>query len=153
MEAEFYNEQPQGLNINLDSKTFLLNTAKWGKFLAIVGFVFVGLMVAGGLFASTVLGAMGEGAGLGGSAMGSAFFGVFYLLFALLYFFPVLYLYKFSSKMKIALSANNEELVSESFKSLKSLFKFMGVLTIVMLVAYALALLAVAFGAALGTSL
>lgn len=153
MDAELYNEQPYELNINLDSRSFLSNTARWGKFLSIMGFIFIGLMVVGGLFASTLMSTVADDAGYGSGIMGGAFFGFFYLIFALLYFFPVLYLYKFSTKMERGLRARDEETVTESFRNLKSLFKFMGVLTIVMLSFYALMLLAVTIGIGTGLSI
>lgn len=148
MEAEFYNDAPQGLAINLRSEDFLRNAAKWGKFLAIMGFIMVALMVVFALFAGSLIGSAMSGMGGNGAAgfMGSGFFTVFYLLFAILYFFPVLYLYKFSVKMQDGLRARNQESVAESFKNLKSLFKFMGVLTIILLGFYALGMLAVLIG-------
>ena len=145
MDTELYNEQPGALNINLDSRSFLSNTAKWGKFLAILGFIVVGLMVAGGLFSIAFLGAFSDGAGLSGF-MGTGLLGVFYLVIALLYLLPVLYLYKFSTKMETGLRYNNEDVVTESFRNLKSLFKFMGILTIVMMALYVLLIIAMVAG-------
>lgn len=153
MDAELYNEQSYELNINLTSKSFLSYTAKWGKFLSIMGFIFVGLMVVGGLFATTFMSAVADGAGFGNGMIGGAFLGIFYLAFALLYFFPVLYLYKFSTKMETGLRMRDEEVVTDSFRNLKSLFKFMGVLTIVMLAFYALMLIAVTIGAGISASM
>ena len=144
MEAELYYEQPSNLTINLDSRNFLSNTARWGKFLAIVGFVFVGLMVLLGLAA------MSMGSSIGVGLVSGALVSVFYLLFGLLYLLPVLYLYKFSSKMRIGLDSMDEGVIADSFRNLKSLFKFMGVLTIIMLGFYALAMLAVMSGAFIG---
>ncbi|NEM96531.1 DUF5362 family protein [Pontibacter burrus] len=150
MEADLYADSPapQGLNLNLASEDFLKNTAKWGKFLAIVGFVGVGFMVLVGVFAGATFGtAMSQ---FGGGAAGGAFFTFFYLLFAALYFFPVLYLYRFSDKMQDGLRMQNEELVTESFRNLKSLFKFMGILTIVIIGFYGLAIIFMSIGAGLG---
>ncbi len=154
MEAELYADTPtpQGLNLNLVSEDFLRNTAKWGKFLAIVGFVMIGLIVLMAIFAGTFFSAVMSGAGADGfGGAGGAFLSFLYLLFAALYFFPVLYLYKFSNKMQVALLHRNEDLVTESFKNLKSLFKFMGVLTLIMLGFYALGLLFAVIGAGLGS--
>lgn len=151
MEAELYNEQPQGLTINLDSKDFLRNTAKWGRFLAIIGFVFFGLMIAGGL-GGIVLTLKGNSANLGNSLMSGGIFSVFYLGMALLYFLPLLYLHRFSKKMLAGLEQNNEEIVTHAFKNLKSLFKILGILTIVVLAFYAIMMIAVTTGTYLGSS-
>ncbi|MBF9252945.1 hypothetical protein I2I11_06555 [Pontibacter sp. 172403-2] len=148
MEAELYNDTPQGLAIDWRSEDFLRNTAKWGKFLAIMGFIMIALMVVLALFMGSIMGSAMSGMGGNGAAgfMGSGFFTVFYLIFALLYFFPVLYLYKFSTKMQDGLRTRDQESIAESFKNLKSLFKFMGILTLVILGFYALGMLAMLIG-------
>lgn len=156
METDFYDNtpEPQALTITLPSTAYLREIAKWGKFLAIVGFVGVGLMVIIALFAGTAIGSMSLPEESGGSAagmIGGGFFMFFYLLFALLYFFPVLYLYRFSGKMQEALRLQNEELLVTSFANLKSLFKFMGVFTIIMLSFYVLAMLFVFLGMGIGS--
>ncbi|WP_345166501.1 DUF5362 family protein [Nibribacter koreensis] len=124
---------------------FLYATAKWGKFLAIVGFVGVGIMVLIGLFGGSIMGAamstaMEADESINNPMLGSMgfLFGFFYLLIAVLYFFPVLYLYKFSTKMQDGLRSKDEMTVESSFENLKSLFKFMGILTVVILGFYAL---------------
>ena len=66
----------------------------------------------------------------------------------LLYFFPCLYLYNFSSKMQTAIRHNDQISLNKSFQSLKSLLKFWGILTIIMLCIWVLAII---FGVALGT--
>jgi uncharacterized membrane protein len=124
------------------STRFLSETAKWGKFLSIVGFIFIGLIVIVAIFAGTLLGTM---AGFGGNAMlaggMSIFITILYLAIAALYFFPCLYMFRFSTKMKRALAENNQELLNSSFENLKSCFKFMGIMTIILLSFYAIALL------------
>ncbi|WP_299760239.1 DUF5362 family protein [uncultured Pontibacter sp.] len=156
METDFYDNtpEPQSLTITLPSAAYLREIAKWGKFLAIVGFIGIGLMVIIALFAGTAIGSMSLPEESGGSAagmIGGGFFMFFYLLFALLYFFPVLYLYRFSGKMQEALRLQNEELLVTSFANLKSLFKFMGVLTIIMLSFYVSAMLFVFLGMGIGS--
>ena len=154
METKLYADTPapQGINLNLASEDFLKNTAKWGKFLAIVGFVGVGFVVLMAVVAGTIFDSAMERAG-GGSAgvVGGTFLSAFYLLFAVLYFFPVLYLYKFSDKMKAALDSKDEDLVAESFRNLKSLFKFMGILTIAIFGFYLLVMLFMVLGVGLGS--
>jgi hypothetical protein len=43
------------LTVDPVTKAHLYETAKWARFLAILGFVFLGLMVIGGIFASFML--------------------------------------------------------------------------------------------------
>ena len=63
-----------------------------------------------------------------------------YILLAGVYFVPITYLYRFSVQVKQAVENNNEEEYTTAFQNLKSLFKFLGIFTIVMLALYAVAL-------------
>jgi hypothetical protein len=133
------------LQIDPQTNGFLAETAKWAKFLAIVGFVFCGLMALGALFAGSVIATSFSQFGGAGAmaAMGSTFVTIFYLGLALLCFFPCLYLFKFATKMKVALRSNDQETINNSFGNLKSYFKFVGILTIIILSFYAIILLIV----------
>jgi len=53
-----------------------------------------------------------------------------------IYFFPVYYLYNFSSKLKDAIRLNSEVILENSFKNLKSHYKFMGIVLLIFLVIY-----------------
>lgn len=67
--------------------------------------------------------------------------GFVYIIIAVVYYFPVNYLYKFSSQMRTGIDSNNQELMTLGFENLKSLFKFIGVATIVVISIYVLALI------------
>ncbi|HSI90761.1 MAG TPA: hypothetical protein VK927_06555, partial [Adhaeribacter sp.] len=45
----------QNPELSPEIKDYLLETAKWGKFLGIVGYIFVGLLVLTAIFAGTFL--------------------------------------------------------------------------------------------------
>lgn len=156
MDSNFYSSAsaPQFLGITPPSANFLQETAKWGKFLAIVGFIMIGFMVLGAILGGLFMGNMlhnADGAAGLASYMNSGIFGMVYLPFALLYFFPVLYLYRFSTTMQQALHLQNEELLTSSFANLKALFKFVGVLTILMLAFYVLGMLFMFLGMGIGS--
>lgn len=123
---------------NREINSYLLEAAKWGQFLAIVGYVAMGLLVIVAIVMSFALSAISQFAG---SGFPMVLVGLVYVLLAVIYYFPVTYLYKFSVQMKQAILMQNEALLASGFKNLKSLFKFLGVLTIVMLSLYGLALL------------
>ena len=133
-------EQPEHTPIMLsdETQTYLRETRQWANFLAIVGFVFVGLIAVIALFAGAIFSSLGRDI----PYFPSTFVGVFYLLMALLYFFPVLYLYRFSSFMRKALMAGNSEDMNAAFKNLKAHYRYIGILMIIMLSFYAIALLA-----------
>lgn len=124
-----------GVSLNDQMRSYLQETAKWSYFLSIIGFVFIGFMVLGALFAGMMLGALSSEMGYG---MGGSFISIIYLVGAGLYFFPILYLFRFSSKAKIALRSGSDAELTEAFQNLKSHYKFMGILTIVVIGFYLL---------------
>lgn len=135
METLDNNVTSAELGLNSKINNFLLETAKWAKFLAIVGFVFLGLLVLGALF---MIGAGASVSRLPGLAGGPILVGVTYLLMALLYYFPTRYLYNFAVKMKMAIQNSQQNNLEDAFENLKSLFKFSGIFTIVILSIYVL---------------
>ncbi|WP_294818545.1 DUF5362 family protein [uncultured Flavobacterium sp.] len=149
-----YNDQSSSfdsfeLQLTSLAKEYLTETAKWAKFLSIMGFIFLGFMLLGAL-SMFALGSSIDNFGGGGfgTAFG-AFAGVLYLLVALLYFFPVLYLYKFATKARTALYGNNSQELTAALENLKSHYKFVGILTIVILAFYVLMIFIGILGAAM----
>ncbi len=62
---------------------------------------------------------------------------------AALYYFPTTYLYRFSVSIKRGIEEHNFYDVTNGFENLKSLFKFMGILLIVTMIIYAVAIMLV----------
>lgn len=136
MENNLHVENGQNLVIDWRSKEFLKETAKWTKFLAILGFVGIGLMVLGSLvmlFAPSSLMSNGDF-----PFGGKIFMMLLYLAFAVLYYFPISYLYQFSENTKKAIENNDNNAIRDAFEFLKSHYKFMGILTIILLSFYAI---------------
>ncbi|MEO9871918.1 DUF5362 family protein [Ekhidna sp.] len=130
------------LKLTGKDKDNFLETAKWGKFLAIVGFILSGLMIVAGL--SMMTGSFAD------IPVQFGAFGFIYILLSLLYVFPSLYLFRFSTQIKQGINEKNQELCSEAYNNLRRLFLFMGVMTIVVLSFYALALLFALMGGFMG---
>ena len=135
------------LHVDHEGTHYLAQAAKWGRFLSIIGFVMIALMIVFSLFAGTILArtlaGFGDVDGSGNAAAIGSFGGVitfFYMVIALIWLMPVLYLYRFSTKMLDALRSNDQHILNASFKNLKSCFRFMGIITIIVLSFYALAL-------------
>lgn len=136
MEDNLHVENGENLIIDWRSKEFLKETAKWTKFLAILGFVGIGLMVLGSLvmlFAPSSLMSNGDF-----PFGGKIFMMLLYLAFAVLYYFPISYLYQFSENTKKAIENNDNNSIRDAFEFLKSHYKFMGILTIILLSFYAI---------------
>lgn len=128
-------------NLGLSTRTinFLVEIRKWANFLAIMGFVGVGIMVVFGLFAGTIFNTAFSQ--MGTSVPFPSFFGFFYVLIALIYFFPVLYLYKFGANLKAALARRDSKSLETAFENLKSHYKFIGIMAIIVMSFYALGIL------------
>jgi uncharacterized membrane protein YjgN (DUF898 family) len=137
------NQNLFSLTIDPVTKAHLYETAKWARFLAIIGFVFLGLMVIAGIAMSFLFSSMPNmDADLDTpSPMASVFTGgmiFFYILMAAIMFFPLLYLYRFAERVKFSIEGNDQETLNSSFHQLKMCFRYVGIFTIVMLGFYAL---------------
>ena len=152
---QHYTEQNQesslfGFGIDQSSRAHLAEAAKWAKFLAIVGFVMCGLIIVlsffiGSLF-STSMSRYGDSA-----AFGSGFgiiMTIVYLSFGVLYFFPCLFLFRFANNMIVALNSNEQITLNRSFQNLKIMFRYVGILTIIVLALYIIAFVFGILGAA-----
>ncbi len=128
------------LQIDTIAHAHLAETAKWGFFLSIVGFILSVIIALVGLFAGTFFSRATSSFG-DGALMGAGFLTFIYLLIGALYFFMSLFLYRFATKMKAALYSNDQDSLNNSFSNLKGLYKLMGIITIVYLSFIALALL------------
>lgn len=128
-------EQFEELKIDIVSRSFLTEIAKWANFLAILGYVGLGLMI---LAAVSII-IVGSSVSIGPIGSG-IWISIIYILFAGIYFFPITYLYKFSSNMKIALRTNDQKSLTNAFEYLKSHYKFIGIITIIILGFYILAI-------------
>lgn len=123
---------------NSEINNYLLETSKWGKFLAIIGFVGMGIMI---LVAISIMSGSSQLSRMPGVNFPMGILGLVYIVIAVLYYFPIIYLYRFSIRMKQGISSNDLPSITAGFSNLKSLFKFMGIFTIVILSFYLLILL------------
>jgi hypothetical protein len=119
------------------AKIFLRETAKWAKFLSILGFIALGLMLMGSFFISAFYNTMPQ-ADIMPFDLGIVVT-LIYIVVALIYIFPIYYLYQFSVKMREALISKDDVVLVTAFEMLKSHYKFIGVFTIIMLSVYLLA--------------
>ena len=126
--------------INSEIKAYLLETAKWGKFLAIVGYVGMGLLLLLGIVFILGFSVFNSVSDVG---FPIRIMGFIYVLLSVAYYFPLKYLYNFSTQIKKGFNSANQQTVTFGFENLKSLFKFMGILTIVVLSIYALLIIVV----------
>lgn len=128
------------LNLNAHSRSFLKEIAGWTYFLSIIGFIFVGLFLLIAVFASSIYNNMAQFSQELPVNVG-LFMTAVYVIVALIYFFPILFLFKFSKRLKSALKSKEDEELASALEMLKSHYKFVGVFTIIVLSLYALAII------------
>jgi len=142
--AENLQPEPVTLTVTEDIRSFIYESSKWTKFLAIVGFVFTGLMIMLSLSVSAIISSMNSMVGAQNNpyaAMGTGFLTVFLLIMAAIYFYPSFILFKFSTSAKQAVLYGDQESLSVAMNKMKSFFKFWGILLIVILGFYGLAII------------
>ncbi len=125
--------QGSSLTVSPQASAYLNEARKWSKFLAILGFCFIGLAILAGLFAGTFIARMG---GQQDMPFPPYIFSVIYAGMGAIYFFPIYYLLKFSNHMKSALVNQNSRELDTAFEYLKSHYKYIGILFIILLAFY-----------------
>ena len=141
------------LSLNELAINALRESGKWCMFLSILGFIFIGLFVILGIFMTFLMSAMPSDPY--GGAMGAnpimamkSYFGIFYIVMALVYFFPVYYLFNYAKGMKAALASGNEDVLANALVNLKSHHKFLGIMMIITISLYILIIIGVVIFAA-----
>lgn len=127
-----------GIQLTSTDLANLRTAGKWGRFIAIVSLIGMALMILLVLFfggtmmalASPEMGAMG--------AAGGTFVLIIYLAMFALYIYPLVKLYQFSTNAIKAADSGNSVAASDSFAALGSMYKFMGILLVIVLGLYAL---------------
>ncbi|UMY65235.1 MULTISPECIES: DUF5362 family protein [unclassified Flavobacterium] len=120
------------VQLNEAGRSFLRVTGKWALFLSIIGFIGVGFF----LLAALAMFSMGSfGGGLFGG-VGGAVIGAVYVVFAAIFFFPLFYLFQFSSRIKRAFEENDSVVLNDALGSLKTHYKLAGIFTIVFIALY-----------------
>ncbi len=111
---------------------FLQESAKWSKFMAIIGFIGIGIMVLVSVFMAIGIGATN----MPELPFSMSVFSIIYVVFAAIYFFPVYYLYQYATKTSAALHSKNKHLLTDGLENLKSHHKFLGIFTLIIVSLY-----------------
>lgn len=129
MENPFVNPEEQlpnaGLGLSILGKEYVKKTIYWTKFLAILGFIFIGLLFI--TYAALVFESMG--------AAGIIVL-IFVAAFLSLYIIPTIYLFQFSKYSKLALENDNAEDWEIALKYQSKLYQFLGIVIIVIIAFY-----------------
>jgi hypothetical protein len=138
-------EETKKNSIEIDHVTLsnLNVTRKWTMFLAVIGYIFLGLYVILGLLAGTIMSAFKSGETIFG--LPESFTLIAVPVSAIILFFPGIYLLRYSKYMAIAVKKLSKEDLHLSLKNLKKYFVYQGVLVIFILVLYLVALVVAGF--------
>lgn len=115
------------LQVDHESTIYLRETAKWAKFLSILGFVWCGILILVGVV-MLVAGLLEKNDYTTGYTMGIS---IVYVVLAIAYFFPCIYTLNFARKIRSALQNNDQEYLNASFRNLRSTFRYLGIMAIV----------------------
>ena len=128
------------LEVSPAVQRYFLEMAKWGRFLAIIGFVFCVFLAVFSFFIPSIIMEIPPNDTLapGLSSWTSTGITALYLVLAIVLFFFCFYFNKFSEKIRVCVETSNQENFDSAIKNLKTVFRFLGFLTIIMLSVYAI---------------
>jgi heme/copper-type cytochrome/quinol oxidase subunit 2 len=117
----------------------LNSTRKWTTFLAVLGFIFLGLIIVAGLATSLFLTTFNTTeANLG---IPESLMILIFIVIGAIYFFPVFFLFRFSRNMRDAIQNLDQQKLQKGFRNLRLYFTYIGIMVIVVLTIYVVALL------------
>jgi uncharacterized membrane protein len=138
------------LQVDYQAAAYLKEAAKWAKFLAILGFIFSGLVVLAALIVMLAGTAVGNLSGSGlFSSLGYGMVGFIYLVAAVIGFFVALVMYRFATRTLAAIASDDSLTFTTAMSSLRMYFRILGIFTIIYL---ALVVLGILFAFILGIS-
>jgi hypothetical protein len=133
---EEYNQEQNVLRVDSSSRSYMLETARWAKFLAIMGFVAMGIIMLGAIALMFTKMPMTEDSTTAFTAGYKTGMLLFYIILILIFFYPMYALLKFANLVKTSVATQNQQEFDEAFRFLKNTFKFWGIYTIVLLFIY-----------------
>lgn len=149
MENSFRDETKSIFNLQVDetAKGHLREAGRWGLFLAIMSFIGMGLFIIVFTAAGAQLATMSGGTSLY-QLLGATGTILYFIFIVGIYFYPVYALLKFSTNIKAGVNIPDQARFNKAVAYLKSMFKYMGILIIIMLSLSVLVVIIAIFAAA-----
>lgn len=135
-------ETPAGsgkIEIDQESLKHLNTTRKWTMFLAIIGFIILGLVILSGLITGTFLSTFDSGGKI--PEMPGYLMIIISIVFAIVYFLPGPFLFRFSKHAAQAVEKFDRQELNKALRNLKLYFIYAGFLLIIVLTFYLAALI------------
>lgn len=135
MNEDFISQETTGMKISESMKADLLSSAKWAKFLCILGCIGVAFMLIAGLAVMLLGNKLMAAANLYGM---QGIVGIGYIITAGLMIYPLMKGFQFANGTKAACLTNNEAELARGFAGMKGYLQFVGILSVIVLVIYGL---------------
>ncbi len=134
-------QQPQ-LIVTEDMRSYIYDIARWARILGIIGFSFAGLMFLSALTIGPAISANPElGKMLGQlGTMDPATFTIVLIIYALAFSYPSFLMVRHAAKAKQGVLYGDQESLNEGMAKLKSLFKYFGMLALIVIGLYFIAI-------------
>jgi hypothetical protein len=132
-------KEPGRIEIGQGTLRHLNVLRKWTMFIAVLGFIFLGLILILGIITGTFLTAFSHSdkiPGVPDALVIGSFIGL-----ALIVFFPILFLFRFSKHASEAVSKLDGRELHKALRYLKLFFLFTGIFLIMLILAYFAAIL------------
>ena len=135
--------QSKQLHINDRMRSCLDEFGRWGKILAIISFIVIGLIVIVMLFGVIIITPMDGGIYSSLIHAPEVFMLLSYVLVLIFCFIPSLYLYRSAGSIRKAMRLDDDIALLNGFRNLKNLFKFVAIFSVVAIGLYLLFILIV----------
>ena len=135
-----------GLDPSLDGAADMLRQTKpWVRFISVMFFIGAALCALGGLgvIVAGMVGGMAGGTASSRAGLFLAFLGFVYILMAILYIAPGVFLWKYADRIGIFLRQQTPGRLASALGAQKSFWKFIGILTLVFICLYPIMILVV----------
>jgi len=137
------SDVPVSLTVTEKTKLALGDASPWIRFLAILGFIGVGVLVLAGLGLAIFGGVLGAAVGMG---FLGPIIGLVYIALAVVLFFPTRTQLRLATQSRLYKTSGDPAALESFAVNVKSLAVFYGVLSIIVLALAALGLIVALFG-------
>jgi hypothetical protein len=138
-----------------DAQHYLSQTGPWVRFLSIMMFIGAAFMILSGA-GMVLIGLAGLDSSMGSMGSGSLpngaviLLGPVYIVMAVLfYLLPGIFLFRYASAIKLLKSTPSSPALEDALRNQKSFWRYLGILAIIMLCIFVLAVMAIIFFAAI----
>jgi len=135
-ENQIQSSTQQPILLNEESIQSLTETRKWTNFFGILGIITMAFMILAGFIMVFVLPLLNES--VTPFPFSPILAGVFYLIISAVYLLPIVFLLRFTSMIRQAISSSDEKLMGTAMKNLALHFRTVGIITIAFIALYIL---------------